>query len=437
MKKSKCIVSISHSDYLYRNAGTEKCMREVADVLRKNEVHYFQIFSFEDNSRLQHISDMHGKVGINYDNRFLGIYLYKDIRGVMQIVQEKYNVFFIGVHINNVLNHDYDLLSKFLTEIALPILVWVHDYTAVCPESPILLKNKKECCSNFERNPSICYDCCYRMLAAVSQEKIKNFYEKLDDKIWGVIAPSNNVKKNILIAYPNWKNRIHIRGHLKLLNLCKRSELDFPLRIAYVGGKYEHKGFREWEKIVELFGNNPCYELYYLGSSKEIENDVTSVFVDASIQGYKAMAASAINNKIDIAFLWSKCQETYSYTYYEMRSIGAVVITYNKSGNIAECVDKERSGLSFDNIDDLLHLMEFPKVFLNKINLCTHDYFSEYEINDDISLLIPAQSQDNMIVKKYKSCKIHKFRLLSFFHMSCNIYKKYREVKNIRGSQII
>lgn len=427
MKNSKCIIAISHSDYLYRNAGTEKCMREIACVLKKNEIHYFQIFSFEENSRLQHLSNMNGKVGINYDKKFLGIYLYKDIPNVMNMVQKKYKVNFIGVHIHNVLNHDYDYLKDYLQSISLPILIWIHDYTSICPESPILLKNRSICCKNFEGNFKVCDDCCYKSLAAISQKKIKFFYEEIDDMIWGVIAPSINVKNNILIAYPNWNDRIHIRGHLKFDTKCKKNKLKFPLRIAYVGGEFEHKGISEWEKLYESFKNSSNYEFYYLGASKVKREAVTSVYVDASIQGNKAMSLAAKKYKIDIAFLWSKCQETYSYTYYEMRSVGAQVITYNQSGNIVESVIKENSGLVFENIDELIYLMKRPKEFIKKLECCTDYYYSNYEINEDISLLISPKSCVNNHEIYHEIHNAHKFRILSCIHMSCNIYKKIKE----------
>lgn len=434
MKENKCIVAISHSNYLYRNAGTEKCMREVADILRKNEIHYFQIFSFEENSRLQHISNMNGKVGINYDKKFIGIYSYKDIPGVMKKIQKKYNVVFIGVHIHNVLNHNYISLSKYLKIISLPILIWVHDYTSICPESPILLKNKMECCCNFKKDPNVCSDCCYNSKATVSQKMIKTFYNNIDNKVWGIIAPSNNVKKNILIAYPNWMNRIHVRGHLKFKNESRKNNLVFPLKIAYVGGQYEHKGFNEWEKLVESFSNSSLYEFYYMGASKKKSSSVTSIFVDASFQGNKAMSYAAKNNKIDVAFLWSKCQETYSYTYYEMRSAGVQIVTYNNSGNISERVCIENTGLSFSNINELICLMNTPDEFLNKLNMCSHKFYSDYEINDDINLLVPPQKSYNSFKCDFIPDKIRKFKILSFFHFSCNLLKKFKEQRYFYGN---
>ena len=45
--------------------------------------------------------------------------------------------------------------------------------------------------------------------------------------------------------------------------------------------------------------------------------------------------------KIDIAFLWSICPETFSFTLYESLAAGCYVITNPASGNIQDVIKKD------------------------------------------------------------------------------------------------
>ncbi|MDD6405631.1 MAG: hypothetical protein PUG00_07530 [Clostridiales bacterium] len=353
----------------------------------------------------------------------------------MKKIKEKQHVEYIGVHIHNLLNHDYDKLLNFINKIDLPIILWLHDYTSVCPESPILLKNKKNCCKNFGRNSNICKGCCYEARALVSQHAIKEFYSNIDKKIERIIAPSESVMRNIVVSYPNWKNRIYIRGHLILGHKGKINSMGTPLRIAYVGGKFEHKGISEWNTLIEEFSDSPYYRFYYLGASNMNTSNITDVFVDASIQGDTAMSDAALKNKIDVAFLWSKCQETYSYTYYEMRSIGAKILTYFDSGNIAQCVKRENSGLIFDNIQDLVDLMKNPENFRKSIEKCGNEYWMNYRPNDEIDLLIPHNSSDCNLLCDTEQSYIHRYCVLSVIHQGCNWVKEHRERRRLDANK--
>lgn len=90
---------------------------------------------------------------------------------VMKRLEYTDNLEYIGVHIHNLLNHNYDMLLDFLNLVDLPVILWLHDYTSVCPESPILLKNRVECCKNFVRSRDVCQNCCYYEKAKIDMDK--------------------------------------------------------------------------------------------------------------------------------------------------------------------------------------------------------------------------------------------------------------------------
>ena len=419
----ECIISISHSNYLKKNAGTEKCMREIKKLLANNKIHYLQIFSFEKYSKLYKLSDMSNKIGINYDDKFLGIFSYNSLLGLIKKIEVQKNVKFIGIHINNVINHDLKLLKNFLMTIRLPIVVWLHDYSAICEDSPVLLKEPGESCNNFTKDKKICCKCKkYR-----KENKIYQFYKIIDERVDSVIAPSESVKNNILLRYNFWKNKIYIRSHLKLRKLKKRDKLSDPIKIAFIGGKYLHNGYREWKILLENFKNNPMYKFFYLGSSDiKDEKEINNIFVDVSLQGENAMKNAVRYNNIDVAFLWSKCQETYSYTYFEALCGGARIITYVNAGNIADRVRVEKSGIVFENIQELIYLMRNSTKFRDTLENLEDLYYSDYDINNSLDYIVPKGNCDiSRIMTKKERC----YMFLTVIYMMSNWIKRLRDKK--------
>jgi hypothetical protein len=51
-----------------------------------------------------------------------------------------------------------------------------------------------------------------------------------------------------------------------------------------------------------------------------------------------SMVEALVHNKIDVAFLWSLCPETFSFTLYESIAAGCFVLTNRDSGNIGAYV---------------------------------------------------------------------------------------------------
>lgn len=424
----KCIVSISHSNYLIKNAGTEKCMREIQKVLLDSNIHYFQIFSFEKYSNLYKMCDMSDKIGVNYDNQFLGIYSYKSLPRLINEIQKRKNVRMTGLHINNVINHDLGLLKAFLKTIDLPIVVWIHDYSAVCEKSPILLLESGVACNNFSKDVRICssYSKCKDYCRG--KDSVYEFYKDIDYLVESVIAPSDCVIRNILNRYYFWKEKIILRPHLKLSGIQERKKLSYPLRIAFIGGKYVHKGIDEWKVIIETFKNSPYYKFYYLGSS--VENSLTEenkVFVDISLQGDMAMLNAIRENNIDLAFLWSKCQETYSYTYYEALCGGTRIITSTDSGNIADSVIKDGAGLVFENFHDLIDEMKDCKRFKENLEQVSNTCPLLFEINSSLKHIVP--NGDCSVPNTSK--KIKRYKLLTTAYIVSNIIKRVKAVSRI------
>jgi glycosyltransferase involved in cell wall biosynthesis len=64
-------------------------------------------------------------------------------------------------------------------------------------------------------------------------------------------------------------------------------------------------------------------------------------------------------NEIDVAFLWSICPETFSFTLYEALAAGCFVITNPASGNIQAYIKANpAAGLVVDDEHALMELFE-------------------------------------------------------------------------------
>jgi len=67
------------------------------------------------------------------------------------------------------------------------------------------------------------------------------------------------------------------------------------------------------------------------------------------------MTEALQDNNIDVAFLWSICPETFSFTLYESLAAGCTVLTNRNSGNIQAYVrEHPEAGIVLEHENALL-----------------------------------------------------------------------------------
>ena len=72
------------------------------------------------------------------------------------------------------------------------------------------------------------------------------------------------------------------------------------------------------------------------------------------------MVETLRNHNIDVAFLWSICPETFSFTLYESLSAGCAILTNRNSGNIQAYVrEHPETGVVLDDEKALMKLFEW------------------------------------------------------------------------------
>ncbi|MCP6651821.1 hypothetical protein NL518_27345, partial [Klebsiella pneumoniae] len=102
-----------------------------------------------------------------------------------------------------------------------------------------------------------------------------------------------------------------------------RNAIDMPspkIKIGYIGGQSPIKGYLQWKEVVNQYKES--YDFYHLGSWQEELAGVSYIPVSVLKQGDEKMVEAIRAHKIDIAFLWSNCPETYSFTFFESLAAG-------------------------------------------------------------------------------------------------------------------
>ena len=390
--REKCIVYISSTNYKIVSAGTEKFISEIIDAYKDRGIHSIQMFPLTNfNEKVDSIGMHRNFIGINYDGTFVGVYCVTDIFEAINYLCKKYELQCEGIIINQLHHWMLINLADELLKIKLPI--YVHDYMMVCPYLMFQDGNGIRCGLIIERpSNKHCLGCQYLERGIDHFDKIKIFFSKTYHLIKKVIFPSRSAKKNWLSVFPEFEKVSCIRPHLTYTCVRANRKLRDKVRIAYLGYISEFKGYSEWIKLIEKLDKSR-FEIYYFGSYVEqAEKDgAKSILVDFNKSNLPSMAEQLEKNRIDIAFLWSNCQETYSYTYYEAFEAGCWIITSKHSGNIVAQVNYNNNGIAFDKIDDCITYLsnfqdEVPLVKAN--NVLTNTNFSEFNFPNSIDEMV-------------------------------------------------
>lgn len=355
LMSEKCILYISSTNYKLVSAGTEKFMGGLIDTFNKEGIHSIQLFPLVNlNNKLNRINSNAFYIGVNCDGEFIGAYSIKDTLSAIEFIKNRYNYHCDRVIINQLHGWKLEKLSYILKELNLPIIVVVHDYMMVCPFMMLSDSNALRCGNSIERpHEKHCEKCKYKLLAIERFNEFNNFFTTTEDIIIRVVFPSLSAKNNWLGVFPCFLDKSVVRPHLNY-NVCSyRKQWKEKIRLGYLGFVSDIKGYSEWKKLIQSLDKNR-FDFFYFGSAiEEAESDgAKSVMVDFNCPNSLGMVEQLKKNRIDIAFLWSKCQETYSYTYYEAFEAGCWIVTSTHSGNITDQVLKNGNGRCFDTVED-------------------------------------------------------------------------------------
>lgn len=323
----------------------------------------------------------------------------------------KYDLVFDRVIINQLHSWNLKKLTKLFENLGLPIILVVHDYMMICPY--MMLKDSDSIrCGNFIDLPSInhCGCCKYEGKVRKHSEEINSFFIDNSKRICRVIFPSPSAEANWLKVFPYLTEKSVIRPHLQYDILKEEKKWNNKIRMGYLGYISDVKGYSEWLQLMRKLDNNK-FEFYYFGGAVEqAENDgAKGVLVDFNSPERLGMVEQLKRNNIDIAFLWSNCQETYSYTYYEAFEAGCWVATSLRSGNITYQVLKNGNGKAFGDLNDCIE-------FLNNLKGNTYTVrITNVKTNSSLTEFTPKEIEiSKAMIKKAKRPKFIMSLLYSY-----------------------
>lgn len=408
---NELIISFIHSNYITKTGGTEKFVIELSEIYRTSRMNHLCFFAFVKQK------GTFGKeiVGVNYNDKFIGIYSTKNINNVIEYYIRKYQLKINCFHIQHMMNHNLEVLDDTLVHFPADIVLFVHDFYACCC-SEHLINSEGVFCGEDKPCENKCSRCAYWENEKKHFQKIMAFIEKIKKRLISVIVPSNYVARVFGNCFPQVQNRIIVRPHLIPTGEKILTSTDKKIRLAYVGRQKVQKGYDKWKDLIAFITENAkfSYNLYYLGIDNEYIKDVTNVYVSTTAEHPTAMFNAIEEHDITCAFLWPQCAETYSYVYYELISAGVFVITNTYSGNIADEVKLHQNGMIFPSINKCCKWLSNPNDVLKAIN----DYRSStrvktgYIANKDVTGLFSDKPLEVTINKKNFLVKDYVFSLI-------------------------
>lgn len=361
------VLSISFANYLKGISGMAKVLMEHQKMYNNKSVGYVNLFVVKK-YLFQEKMTAFCYYGLVINGEYKGIYSIEQIINFIKSWDDQ-GKNLIDIHLHHLLYVKLKQIDKLLCHIdAVPIKLYLHDYYTVC-WNYTLLKNGESYCGPQKMCPSKCNDCRFYYRSKPREDQIQELLAKYKKRIL-VVSPSEATKNIWLESYPEFREQTIVikhqkeigkyRENLKPLSSCKK------ISIAFLGMPAEHKGWKQWEMMVENYKED--YRFVVFNSSDEEYQNMEKVKIQYSPGNLSAMTKALRDNDIQVALLWAKWPETYSYTFYESLSANLYIITNRVSGNITNQVEERRCGIILEDVNELYQLFGDKEELRERIN---------------------------------------------------------------------
>jgi len=405
------VLSISFANYLKGISGMAKVLMEHQKMYNNKSVGYVNLFVVKK-YLFQEKMTAFCYYGLVINGEYKGIYSIEQIINFIKSWDDQ-GKNLIDIHLHHLLYVKLKQIDKLLCHIdAVPIKLYLHDYYTVC-WNYTLLKNGESYCGPQKMCPSKCNDCRFYYRSKPRVDQIQELLAKYKKRIL-VVSPSEATKNIWLESYPEFREQTIVikhqkeigkyRENLKPLSSCK------TISIAFLGMPAEHKGWKQWQMMVENYKED--YRFVVFNSSDEEYQNMEKVKIQYSPGNLSAMTKALRDNDIQVALLWAKWPETYSYTFYESLSANLYIITNRVSGNITNQVEERRCGIILEDVNELYQLFGDKEELRERIN----DFRIKYDggpyylkENDEIVEYSLEKMTRNTMVSGCINLKLHDF----------------------------
>lgn len=359
------VISLSHDNYTGIIGGVQLAVMDEQVAYNKRGIDYLHIYPLITNPRLLLNSEPF-KIGLNCNGKDIGAINSEKFLNVLKRLTSKQ---LLNVLIHHTMGFEISLIYRILDEIGNKNgRFWIHDFFTLCP-SYTLLCNDLFFCSAPNVNSNACLICKYGKTRRIQQHAFSKLFNDYDLEI---VAPSvftlDFWKEKSSFPFKSDKVIPHII--LDWDGTEQARPINAPLRIGFVGYPVYWKGWETWLKLVDKFSNDVRYQFYGFTSWSSTSDRMKFVNVSVTKDNRLAMVKALKENQIDIAFLWSLCPETFSFTLYESLAAGCYVLTYKDSGNIQAYIKQNKQrGLVLENEEALFKLFSS-----NDLDILVKDY---------------------------------------------------------------
>ncbi len=348
---SKIRIAFSHDNYLENVGGLQLKIADEQLAVNRSGKGYLHIFPYGAGLSLVEFNE-DSVIGINLNGEWVGYTHPQILTNFLLERSSELNV--DGLSIHQLMGFDLGFIEKVIEISRSPkVIFWLHDFFSLCP-GYLLLRNDLEFCGAPDVRSNACSLCVYGERRLKHIEKFISFfsYENIE-----VFSPSE-------FALNLWEKAFPIKRIAS--TVCPHASLEYhepspnapknsAIKVAFVGFPVHHKGWETWLKLTDKFGSDPRYEFILISETRRPSRNFKNVSVSVTKEARNRMVEVLIDRNIDVAFLWSICPETFSFTLYESLAAGCTILTNRNSGNIQAYIREHSDvGLILENENALM-----------------------------------------------------------------------------------
>jgi hypothetical protein len=400
------VLTLSHSNYLTALGGTEKLIHEEQKELAKHGISYIQVYSAEPNDDPSVKAYPDRFVGVNVDSIPVGTFTIIQFGLILQILNLSRIANPFAVHIHHLMRLPIWGVNYLVNAVSpRKLRVFIHDYYTVCPQFN-LLRNGKTYCGAPPADGEGCAECEWHSRRIPHFSEIQKLFNRLtpDPEF---IFPSQVAADIWQVSHPRQKS-VRVIPHQIIREtradnterLKRLNDPEYRPSIAYLGYESFNKGLETWWRLTSEKQFEDHYIFRHLGSSGMNLPNVSYIPVSFLEDGPDAMIRSLRKHETDIAFLWSVCPETYSFTLHEALAANCFVVTNPFSGNIAAQIQGTGRGMIFDNEAEMFDFFKDSKRVKDAVAACLRGNLPfDLEFNPQLTFELSDMKEDARLDK--------------------------------------
>jgi hypothetical protein len=365
---SAVALSFSHDDYTRHVGGVQLCIAKEASAFTARDTLYVHVSPWQPLPVLAAKSSAERlPLRIVCAGREFGNILGVDLVALAEHLRTRLpsSGRFLTVHALH--GHSPELIAA--AQVALQpsdALFWLHDYFSLCTGYN-LLRNGVRFCGAPARNSGACGICVY---GKTRSDHVDRIVDLIQSAQYRLVSPSSFTARLWQSLHPIGSHaEVVVHPHCRIVEDGKRmqpwfpgddasSDVQPPIKIAFLGHPAMHKGWHVFERVVRRFAADDRYRFLHLGTRSQASLPIEFHEVKAGPDSPDAMIHALEDMGVDVALQWSIWPETFGITARECTAAGALVLAAASSGAVADFVTEADAGLVLSDEQQLISFLE-------------------------------------------------------------------------------